>query len=95
VEHFVVTQVGAHGYLAVFVLMVIGSACIPVPSEAVMLFGGALAGGFSVAGAHVHLSLAGFSSPAWSATWSGRSSPTRWAASEGVPCSTDMASTSC
>jgi membrane protein DedA with SNARE-associated domain len=59
VEHFVVTQVGAHGYLAVFVLMVIGSACIPVPSEAVMLFGGALAGGFSVAGAHVHLSLAG------------------------------------
>ncbi len=49
-EHFVVTQVGSHGYLAIFVLMVVGSACIPVPSEAVMLFGGALAGGLSAAG---------------------------------------------
>ena len=59
VEHFVVTEVGTHGYIAVFVLMVVGSACIPVPSEAVMLFGGALAGGVSAAGTHVHLSLAG------------------------------------
>ncbi|HYA44076.1 MAG TPA: hypothetical protein VED59_00595, partial [Acidimicrobiales bacterium] len=58
-EHFVVTEVGSHGYLAVFLLMVIGSACIPVPSEAVMLFGGALAGGVSAAGAHVHLSFLG------------------------------------
>jgi membrane protein DedA with SNARE-associated domain len=59
VEQFVVNQVGTHGYLAVFVLMVVGSACIPIPSEAVMLFGGALAGGVSAAGAHVHLSLVG------------------------------------
>ena len=32
-----------YGYLAVFVLMVLESACIPVPSEVTMLFGGALA----------------------------------------------------
>jgi membrane protein DedA with SNARE-associated domain len=59
VEQFVVNQVGAHGYVAVFLLMVLGSACIPIPSEAVMLFGGALAGGVSAAGTHVHLNLAG------------------------------------
>ena len=45
-----------YGYLAVFLLMLAESACIPVPSEVVMLFGGALAGG-AVAG--VHPSLAG------------------------------------
>ena len=58
-EQFVVNEVGAHGYIAVFALMVLGSACIPIPSEAVMLFGGALAGGVTAAGAHVHLSLVG------------------------------------
>jgi len=57
VEHFVVTQVRDHGYLAVFLLMVLESACVPVPSEAVMLFGGALAGGLALAGAHVHLDV--------------------------------------
>jgi membrane protein DedA with SNARE-associated domain len=57
VEHFVVTQVGRHGYLAVFFLMVLESACIPVPSEVVMLFGGALAGGAVVAGVHLHLNV--------------------------------------
>jgi membrane protein DedA with SNARE-associated domain len=31
------------GYLAIFVLMVLESACIPIPSEVTMLFGGALA----------------------------------------------------
>jgi membrane protein DedA with SNARE-associated domain len=45
-----------YGYWAVFVLMLAESACIPIPSELTMLFGGALAGG-AVAGAH--LSLAG------------------------------------
>jgi membrane protein DedA with SNARE-associated domain len=59
VEQWVVNEVGAHGYIAVFALMVLGSACIPIPSEAVMLFGGALAGGVSAAGAHVHLNLVG------------------------------------
>jgi membrane protein DedA with SNARE-associated domain len=50
VQHFI-TQ---YGYLAVFVLMLAESACIPVPSELIMLFGGALAAG-AVAGAHPSL----------------------------------------
>jgi membrane protein DedA with SNARE-associated domain len=43
VTHFVVKLVQDFGYLAVFLLMVAESACIPIPSEATMLFGGALA----------------------------------------------------
>ena len=41
--HFVTTLVQDFGYLATFLLMVAESACIPIPSEATMLFGGALA----------------------------------------------------
>src|ERR1700751_2034507 len=52
VQHFITS----YTYLAVFLLMLAESACIPVPSEVIMLFGGALAGG-AVAG--VHPSLAG------------------------------------
>jgi membrane protein DedA with SNARE-associated domain len=36
-------QIANNGYLAVFVLMLLGSACVPIPSEVVMAFGGALA----------------------------------------------------
>jgi len=43
VEHFLTHTVAANGYVAVFVLMAVGSACIPIPSEIVMVFGGALA----------------------------------------------------
>jgi membrane protein DedA with SNARE-associated domain len=43
VEHFLTNFVAHYGYLAVFLLMAVGSACIPVPSEIVMLFGGAMA----------------------------------------------------
>jgi membrane protein DedA with SNARE-associated domain len=50
VQHFI-TQ---YGYLAVFVLMLAESACIPVPSELIMLLGGALAAG-AVPGAHPSL----------------------------------------
>jgi membrane protein DedA with SNARE-associated domain len=50
VQHFI-TQ---YSYLAVFVLMLAESACIPIPSELIMLFGGALASG-AVAGAHPSL----------------------------------------
>jgi membrane protein DedA with SNARE-associated domain len=46
--------IAQYGYLAVFVLMVAESACIPIPSELIMLLGGALAGG-AVAGAHLNL----------------------------------------
>ena len=46
--------IAGYGYLAVFVLMLAESACIPVPSELIMLFGGALASG-AVAGGHLNL----------------------------------------
>lgn len=36
-------QIANNGYLAIFVLMLLGSACVPIPSEVVMAFGGALA----------------------------------------------------
>ena len=51
-QQFIVT----FGPLAVFLLMLAESACIPVPSEVIMLLGGALAGG-AVAGAHPSLAL--------------------------------------
>ena len=49
-QHFIAT----YGYVAVFVLMVAESACIPVPSELIMTFGGALAAG-AIAGTHLNL----------------------------------------
>lgn len=45
-----------YGYLAIFVLMLAESACIPVPSELTMTFGGALAAG-AVPGGHLNLAL--------------------------------------
>src|SRR5215475_14154327 len=51
-QHFIAT----YGYPAVFVLMLAESACIPIPSELIMTFAGAIAAG-AIAG--VHLSLAG------------------------------------
>ncbi|TMK20741.1 MAG: DedA family protein [Actinobacteria bacterium] len=41
-EQFV-ERFAQHGYLAVFVLMLLESACIPIPSEVTMLFAGFLA----------------------------------------------------
>ena len=49
-QHFI----PQYGYLAVFLLMLAESACIPIPSEVIMLFGGALAAG-AVPGAHPSL----------------------------------------
>ena len=61
VEHFITQFVLDHGYEAIFVLMVLESACIPIPSEVTMLFGGALANSTFVASSFVgggeHLSL--------------------------------------
>lgn len=51
-QHFI----AQYGYLAIFVLMLAESACVPVPSELTMLFGGALAAG-AVAGAHLNLAV--------------------------------------
>jgi membrane protein DedA with SNARE-associated domain len=41
-EHVITTSLGEYGYQAVFVLMVLESACIPIPSEVTMVFGGFL-----------------------------------------------------
>ena len=49
--------ISSYGYLAVFILMLAESACIPVPSELTMLFAGALSAG-AVAGVHLNLVLA-------------------------------------
>ncbi len=51
-QHFIAT----YGYLAIFLLMVAESACIPVPSELIMTFGGALAAG-AVPGVKLNLIL--------------------------------------
>jgi len=41
-ERFITDVIGQYGYLAVFVLMVLESALIPIPSEITMVFGGFL-----------------------------------------------------
>ena len=46
---FIVDTILRYGLLAVFVLMVLESACIPIPSEVTMLFGGALTNAVFVA----------------------------------------------
>jgi membrane protein DedA with SNARE-associated domain len=53
VQHFI----SSYGYLAVFLLMLAESACIPVPSELTMPFAGALSAG-AVVGTHMNLLLA-------------------------------------
>ncbi|MDQ4108150.1 MAG: DedA family protein [Actinomycetota bacterium] len=77
--HETITRlIGDYGYLAVFVLMVLESACIPVPSEVTMLFGGALASaGFAGAGQELDfvavglLGTAGNVVGSWLAYWAG------------------------
>ncbi len=56
-EHLVVSEIAKHGYLAIFFLMILESACIPVPSEVVMVFGGALTAGVAIAGTNAHLNI--------------------------------------
>jgi membrane protein DedA with SNARE-associated domain len=41
-EHVITNYLGQYGYQAVFVLMLLESACIPIPSEVTMVFGGFL-----------------------------------------------------
>ena len=52
VQHFI----SSYGYLAIVLLMMAESACIPVPSELTMPLGGAIAAG-AVAGVHLSLPL--------------------------------------
>jgi membrane protein DedA with SNARE-associated domain len=49
VERLITDTILQYGLLAVFVLMTLESACIPIPSEITMLFGGALANASFVA----------------------------------------------
>src|SRR5215475_153837 len=49
-QHFI----ASYGYVAIFLLMVAESACIPIPSELIMTLGGALAAG-AVPGSHLNL----------------------------------------
>jgi len=56
---FVTQQVLQYGYLAIFVLMLLESACVPIPSEVTMLFGGALASEAFVGPGGHQLSLVG------------------------------------
>ena len=51
-QHFI----SSYGYAAILLLMLAESACIPVPSELTMPFGGAIAAG-AVAGVHLNLAL--------------------------------------
>jgi len=76
--NFITNTVSNYGYLAVFVLMLLESACVPIPSEVTMLFGGALTV-TAFAGAGNELSLpwviaagvAGNLIGSWLAYWAG------------------------
>jgi membrane protein DedA with SNARE-associated domain len=60
-ENWLTTQILNYGYVAIFVGMLATNACIPIPSEVIMLFGGALASSSFVAGVtgghHTQLNL--------------------------------------
>lgn len=78
--NFATDVVGSYGAWAVFILMILESACIPVPSEAIMVFGGFLAGqgkvGFwAVVIAGVGGNLVG----SWIAYWVGATKGREWA----------------
>jgi membrane protein DedA with SNARE-associated domain len=83
VEHFIRVAIEDYGYLAVFLLMVAESACIPIPSEVTMLFGGAAANATFAATipghpAHLNFLLVGMLGTignlvgSWLAYWVGR-----------------------
>jgi membrane protein DedA with SNARE-associated domain len=75
---FVTNEIVRYGYLAIFLLMLLESACIPIPSEVTMLFGGALAStGFVAPGQELDLlwvvvaGTAGNVVGSWLAYWAG------------------------
>lgn len=80
IVNFATDTVGAYGVWAVFFLMILESACIPVPSEAIMVFGGFLAGQGKVAfWAVVVAGVAGNVIGSWIAWWVGREKGRDWA----------------
>jgi membrane protein DedA with SNARE-associated domain len=77
--NFATDQVGAYGVLAVFLLMILESACIPVPSEAIMLYGGFLvARGDESLLWMVAAGVAGNVIGSWIAYWVGREKGREW-----------------
>ena len=75
---FVTNEIVHYGYLAIFLLMLLESACIPIPSEVTMLFGGALAStGLVASGQELDLfwvvmaGTAGNVVGSWLAYWAG------------------------
>jgi membrane protein DedA with SNARE-associated domain len=85
VEHLITDIILQYGLAAIFVLMLLESACIPVPSEVTMLFGGALANASFVAslgaeGRHLNFVAVGLAGTlgnlvgswiAWAVGWRG------------------------
>jgi membrane protein DedA with SNARE-associated domain len=79
IVNFVTDQVGSFGSLAVFLLMVLESACIPVPSEAIMLYGGFLVSqGKAALGWIIVAGVAGNLVGSWIAWWVGRVKGREW-----------------
>jgi membrane protein DedA with SNARE-associated domain len=77
--NFSTDQIGSYGALAVLVLMVLESACIPVPSEAIMLYGGFLVSqGRSSLLAIIAAGVAGNLVGSWIAYWVGRTKGREW-----------------
>lgn len=77
-HQFVIDTVAGYGYVAVFVLMALSSACVPIPGEVTMLFGGALAAaGFAAEGEQLSLwwvataGSLGTVTGSWAAYWGG------------------------
>ena len=77
-HQFVIDTVAGYGYVAVFVLMALSSACVPIPGEVTMLFGGALAAaGFAAEGEQLSLwwvataGSLGTVAGSWAAYWGG------------------------
>jgi len=75
---FVTNEIVRYGYVAILLLMLLESACIPIPSEVTMLFGGALASAaFVAAGRELDLfwvvmaGTAGNVIGSWLAYWAG------------------------
>jgi membrane protein DedA with SNARE-associated domain len=75
---WIVATIAAYGLVAIFVLMTLESACIPIPSEVTMLFGGALtSAAFAGSGdqlgfvAVVLVGTAGNLVGSWLAYWAG------------------------
>ncbi len=82
-EHFITNTLGAYGYQAVFVLMVLESALIPIPSEVTMVFGGFLVSRgrldfFWVGMLGALANLVGSWLAYWLGLWGGRPLVERW-----------------